>query len=70
MGRGGALVKSNEAFRPEEGRGFESHSSRQVETLGKSLTHSCLWHFGVKLQHSIRAVSGALLSYSGLEEAL
>ena len=29
-----------------------------------------LWRFGVKLRHSIRAVSGALLSRSGLEEAL
>jgi len=38
--------------------------------LGKSLTHSCLWRFGVKFRHSIRAVSGALLSNSGLEEAL
>src|SRR6218665_789228 len=54
-----------ETFRPE-GRGFESHSSH----LGKSLTRSCLCSFGVKLRHSIRAVSGALLSSSGLEEAL
>jgi len=28
------------------------------------------WRFGVRLRHSIRAVSGALLSRSGLEEAL
>src|SRR6218665_1827598 len=52
------------------GCGFESGSSRHVGTLGTSLTHSCLWHFGVKLQYSIRAVSGAPLSSSGLEEAL
>jgi len=45
-------------------------ASRHVGTLGKSLTRSCLWHFGVKLRHSIRAVSGAFLSSSGLEEAL
>jgi len=36
----------------------------------KSLTHSCLWRFGVKLRHSANAVSGALLSSCGLEEAL
>ena len=53
-----------------EGRGFDSRSSRHVWTLGMSLTHSCLWRFGVKLRHSIRAVSGAPLSSSGLEEAL
>src|SRR6218665_452307 len=58
-----------EAFRPED-RGFESCCSRHVGTLGKSLTHSCLWCFGVKLLHSIHAVSGALLSSSELEEAL
>ena len=51
-----------EAFWPE-GRGFESRSSRHVGTLGK-------WRFGVKLRHGIRAVSGALLSSRGLEEAL
>ena len=38
------------AFRPK-GRGFESLSSRHVETLGKSFTRSCLWHFNVKLRH-------------------
>ena len=55
------------AFHPK-GRGFESHSSRHVGTLGKSFTRSCLLRFGMKLQHSICAVSGAPLS--GLEEAL
>jgi len=30
-----------------KGRRFESHSSCLVETLGKSFTHSCLWHFSV-----------------------
>ena len=54
-------------FRPEC-RGFES--SRHVRTLGKSFTRSSLWRFGIKLRHSIRAVSGALLSSSGLEETL
>ena|SRR6218665_3011892 len=60
-----------DCFQPE-GRGLDSRSSRHVGTLGKSLTHShsCMWRFGVKLRHSIRAVSGALLSRSGLEEAL
>src|SRR6218665_829466 len=58
-----------EAFRPE-GRGFESRSNRHVETFGKSLTRSCLWGFGVKLRNSIRAMSGALMSSSGLEKAL
>ena len=58
-----------EAFQPD-GRGFESRSSRHVGTLGKFLTCSCLWRFGVKLPHSFRAVSAALLSGSGLEEAL
>src|SRR6218665_3937785 len=63
------LIVRVDAIRPE-GRGFESRSSRHVGTLGKSLTRSCLWRFGVRLRHSIRAVSGALLSSSGLEEAL
>src|SRR6218665_3150919 len=57
------------AFRPK-GRGFESRSSRHVGTLGKSLTRSCLWRFGVKLRYSIRDVSGAPMNSSGLEEAL
>src|SRR6218665_3420727 len=58
-----------EAFRPEGG-GFECRSSCHLGTLGKSLTHSCLWRFGMKLRHSIRAVSEAPLSSSRLEEAL
>src|SRR6218665_1300387 len=41
------------AFRPK-GHGFASRSSRHVGTLGKFLTHSCLWLFGVQLRHSIR----------------
>src|SRR6218665_74351 len=56
-------------FRPL-GHGLESHSSCHVGTLGKSLTCSCLWRFGVKLRRSIHAVSGAPLSNSGLGEAL
>ena len=55
------------AFRPK-GRGFESRSDHHKGTLGKSFTCSCLWHFEVKLQHSIRAVFGVPLSSSGLEE--
>src|SRR6218665_2727076 len=58
-----------ETFRPE-GRGLESRSNRHVGTLGKSFTCSCLWRFGVKLRHSIRAVLGPPFSSSGLEEAL
>src|SRR6218665_148850 len=54
----------------QKGGGFESRSSRHVLTFGKSFTRNCLWRFGVKLRHSIRAVSGALQSSSGLEEAL
>ena len=68
MGRGwriGWVV----AFRPK-GHGFDSRCSRHVGTLSKSFTHGCLWRFGVKFRHSIRAVSGARLSSSGLEEAL
>src|SRR6218665_2983422 len=65
---GGALVESM-PFRPE-GHGFDSRSSRHVGTLGKSFTHSCLRCFGVNFRHSIRAVSGAPLSSSGLESAL
>ena len=58
-----------DAFHPK-GRTFESHSSRQLGTLGKFFTRSCLWRFGVKFRQSIRAASGALLSSGGLEEAL
>ena len=50
-----------------EGHEFESRSSHHIGTLGKSFTCSCLWRFGVKLRHSIRAVSGAPLSNSRLE---
>src|SRR6218665_15248 len=39
-----------DAYRPK-GHGFDSHSSRHVETLGKFFTHSCLWRFGVKFRH-------------------
>ena len=67
VGCGGAFRV--EAIRPE-GRGFEFRFSHLVGTLGKSLTRSCLWCFGVKLRHSIRAVLGALLSSSELEKAL
>ena len=63
------LIGRFDAVRPK-GRGFESRSGRHVGTLGKSRTRSCLWRFGVKLRRSLRAVSGALPSSSGLEEAL
>ena len=58
-----------DVFRPK-GHGFDSRSSCHVGTLGKSLTRNCLWRFGVKFRHSIRAVSGEPLSSSELEEAL
>ena len=58
-----------DAFRPK-GHGFNSRSSCHEGTLGKFLTHSCLWRFSVKFRHSIRAVSGAPLGSSGLEEML
>ena len=48
-----------DALRPK-GHGYDFRSSRHVGTLGKSLTHSCLWRFGVKFRHSIQAVSGGL----------
>ena len=57
------------AFRPKS-LGFVSHSRRHVGTLDKSFTRICLWRLGVKLRHSIRAVSRVPLSSSGLEEAL
>jgi len=60
-----------DSFQPSSSafsHGFDSRSSRHVGTLGKSLTHN----YGVKFRHSraTRALSGALLSRSGLEEAL
>src|SRR6218665_1182023 len=61
------LIGRFEVFRLK-GRWFESPSGRHVGILGKSFTQS-LWHFGTKLPHSIRAVSGAPLSRSGLEKA-
>ena len=57
------------AFSPMS-RGFESRSGRNLGTLGKSFTSSCLWRFGLKLRRSIRAMSGEPLSSSGLQKAL
>src|SRR6218665_829447 len=45
-----------------KGREFESSVSRDVGTLGKSFTRSCLWRFGVKLRQSICAVLGSSAS--------
>ena len=59
-------IGRDDAFHPK-GHGFDSRSSSHVGTLGKFLTHNAP---GVKLRHSIHAVLGALLSSSGLEEAL
>ena len=53
-----------------EGHRFESQSSHHIGTLGKSFTLSCLWCFGMKFRHSIRAVLGAPLSSSRLQEVL
>ena len=63
------LIGRFDAFRLK-GRGFESRSSRHVGTLGKSFTHNCLWRFGLKLQHRIRAVSWGPLSGGWHNEAL
>ena len=65
------LIGRFDAFRPK-GHEFESRSSRHVDyrDFGQVLHRRCLWRFGVKLRHSIRAVLGAPLSSSGLEEAL
>ena|SRR6218665_450292 len=49
---------------------MQSHSSRHVWTLGKSLTRSCLWPFGVKLRHSLSGVLGAPPSSNGFGEVL
>ena len=57
-----------DAFHPN-GLGFESRSSRHLETLAKSFTCSCLcasaWN-----SDTVSVLSGAPLSSSGLEEAL
>jgi len=62
-------IGRDDAFRPK-GHGFDNRSSRHVGTLGKFLTHNCLWRFGVKLPQSICVVSLAPLSSGGLEETL
>ena len=65
----GWLIGRFVAFRPK-GRGFKSHSSRHVGTLGKSFACSGLWLFSMKFQHIIHAVVGAPLISIGPEEAL
>ena len=65
----GWLIGRFVVFSPK-GHGLKSRSSHHVKILGKSFTRNCLWRFGVKLRHSIRAVSGAHLISSGLEDAL
>ena len=64
----GALVESTPFV--QRVMGSTPALAATLGTLGKSFTHSCLWRFGTKFRHSIRAVSGAPLSSSGLEEAL
>ena len=59
VGRGGSLVDSSPFVRIPL-------YSRHVGIFGKSFTRSCLWRFGGKPLHSIRAVSGAPLSSGGL----
>src|SRR6218665_122770 len=66
---GDPLVESKPIIRRVIGS-TPAQAATYIGTLGKSLTHSCLWCFGVKLRQSIRAVSGATLSSSELEEAL
>ena len=65
VGHGGSLVESTPIVQRVVGS-----NPALATTLVKSFTRSCLWRFGVKLRHSIRAVSGAPLSSSELEEAL
>ena len=65
VGRGGSLVAA-----PFVRRVACSHSCRHIVTLGKSFTCSCLWRFGTKPRHSIRAMLRVPLSTSGLEEEL
>src|SRR6218665_402308 len=48
------LIGRFTAFCPK-GREFESPSTHNLWTLGRYFIRSCLWRFGVKLQHSIRA---------------
>jgi len=48
------IISRFDTFRPK-GREFESRASRHVGTVGKSFPRSCLWRFGLKLRHSIRA---------------
>src|SRR6218665_2406650 len=52
---GVVLIGRFDAFCPT-GRGFQSRSRHHDGTLGKSLTCSCLWRFGVKLRHSVPAL--------------
>src|SRR6218665_2562719 len=49
-----------DAFHPI-GRGFESRSRCHAGILGKSFTHSGLWRLGMKLWHSVHAVSNSNL---------
>ena len=58
-----------DAFRPQ-GHGFDSRSGCHVGTLWQVLYLQLPVRFSVKLRHSVRAVSGAPLSSSGLEEVL
>src|SRR6218665_3613978 len=58
---GGALVESTPFVRRVMGSTL-ALAATYIGTLGKSFTHSCLWRFGVKFRHRIRAVSGANLS--------
>ena len=61
VGPVGALVESTPFIRRVMG---------SIVALAARKGPCCLWHFVVKLRHSIRAVSGAPLSSNGLEEAL
>src|SRR6218665_1699157 len=41
----------------------------KLHSRSPQLQHTCIWRIVVKLRHSIRAVSGELLSRRGLGEA-
>ena len=70
MGRYGSLVDFAPFFRRAAGSNPALAAKYGPWAMGMISTRSCLWPFGVKLRHSIHAVSRAPLSCSGLEGAL
>src|SRR6218665_1350752 len=57
-----------DAFHPK-GHEFDSRSSRHLGTLGKYVTHSYLWRFGMKFRYRILAVSGVPLSSQSINQS-